>query len=171
MQRWGFAIVISIMMASPCVFGGESSFMLLSQEKNGIAYYKDPCQSNAFNIVLSFSQDLEDPREEEIAFIRFSENFEEYLLSSNLDMKDMTLYYSVPKKIGNRHIHVYYVVKQLTYSGYDQGLDLPDQIEIDLIDEDLALIRDKNLRVISALEREQSAVTLINKNANKKCDQ
>src|SRR3989338_11702691 len=134
---------VLLIMGSRILFSQESNshFILLSDEKNGVVFFKDECQKNVFSLVFSFSQDLKDASYSGLALVDFSKNFKEDLKSSHDGLVYVYLEVQTSQKIGNRQIRIDYVAKKVSDDGgMDTELDVPEQIEVLLLDEDLKRI-------------------------------
>ena len=84
-------------------------------------------------------------------------------------MFDVALYSAVPKKIGNRQLEVQYVAKKVLRDGEDEDFDLPEQIEVQFLEEDFSKVSDIYQRSCQTIDHSQ--ITLINSNAQKNCSQ
>ena len=163
--------IFSAILFSTLPAGSEDagSFELLAQKEGGVEYFKNPCRSSAFTLVFSFSQDLQDPPGDAFAIINFSVEFQEYIRSLYKDVDYISLYYTSARKIGNRQISVDYIAKKILGGGRDEDINLPDHIEVVMLDEDLMRILDVYNRRCEPLDLSKRVITLINKNSDKKC--
>ena len=154
-------------MGNSWVFAQESAqrFVLLSDQKNGIVFFKDECKKNAFSLVFSFSQDLKEIPYAHLALVDFSKNFKEDLKASHDGLVYAYLEVQSSQKMGNRQIRVDYTAKKVSDDGgADADLDIPDQIEILLLDEDLKKIMSTSNFNLETMESSKKVRTLINAN-------
>lgn len=159
-------------MGSVAVFAQESSlrFALLPDEQNGIVFFKDECKKNAFSLVFSFSQDLKDVSYHGLAIVDFSKNFKEDLKSNHDGLVYAYLEVQSSQKMGNRQIRIDYLAKKVSDDGGgDTELDIPEQIEILLLDEDLKRILDMSEHHVGAIDTSKKVRTLINSNLETSC--
>lgn len=148
----------------------NSRFMLLSDEKNGIMFFKDECKKNAFSLVFSFSQDLKEASYEGLALVEFSKNFKEDLKANHDGLMYAYLEVQSSQKMGNRQIRVDYVAKKVSdEGGSDTDLDIPEQIEVSVLDEDLKRIFDTSEHHLEAIDTSKKVRTLINANLETSC--
>lgn len=148
---------------------GEGRFRLLSEIQNGVTYVKNPCHPGIFSLVFSFSKELRGPMGEEIAFISFSEAFEDFLKIQHEEMKTVALYARVPEKIGSRQLRVDYIAKIVREDGSDVNLDLPDQIEVVILNEDLSKVFDQSNRSCEKVPNNEREMTLLLSNPYETC--
>lgn len=178
-RRWG-AVCAALIMAGAFLISflkiswvvsadAVEAFELLGEKEEGISYLKDPCHKNMFTLVFSFSQDIQDPPKQELAFVELSSEFQDLMRSLDEDLSYISLYYSGAKKIGNRQIEVTYVAKKILLNGADSDVDLPDQIEVNVLDGDLEKVLDVFNRRCQFSDLSKKKATLINKYADQKC--
>ena len=149
---------------------GNARFALLSDEQNGIVFFKDECKKNALSLIFSFSQDLKETSYPGLTLIDFSKNFKEDLKSSHDGLVYAYLEVQSSQKIGNRQIQIDYVAKKVSdEGGTDTELDIPEQIEIFLLDEDLKRILDTGGHHLEAMDGAKKTRTLLNSNLERAC--
>ena len=148
----------------------NSHFALLSDEQNGIVFFKDECKKNAFSLIFSFSQDLKDASSQGLALIDFSKNFKEDLKSNHDGLVYAYLEVQSSHKIGNRQIRIDYIAKKVSDDGgSDTDLDVPEQIEVLLLDEDFKRIFDVSGQSIEVMDLSKKTRTLVNSNLETSC--
>ncbi len=180
-RRWYIAVFLLsffyyffLNVAGAQSFPSATPFELLSETQEGIQYLKDPCYGNVFSLIFSFSEDIQDPPQRELALVAFSSAFEEMIRSLyQMDKTDdVALYYGAPQKLGNRQVQIDYVVKKVSMEGpddFDSDIELPDQIEIVIENNELAKILDIHHRYCAPIDDFKKKITLINKNAQIGC--
>lgn len=151
--------------------GGDGRFHLLSEIQNGVAYVKNPCHPEAFSLIFSFSKELKGTISEEISFVSFSEEFEDFLKTQHEEMKTVALYARSPEKIGSRQLRVDYIAKAVREDGSDANLELPDQIEVVILNDDLSKVLDQSNRPCERVPNHEREITLLLSNPSEKCGQ
>lgn len=148
----------------------NSHFALLSDEQNGIVFFKDECKKNAFSLIFSFSQDLKDASYQGLALVDFSKNFKEDLKSSHDGIVYAYLEVQSSQKIGNRQIRIDYIAKKVSDDGgLDTDLDISEQIEILLLDEDFKRIFNVSGQSLEVMDISKKTRTLVNSNLETSC--
>src|SRR3989338_5964959 len=163
---------VLLIMGSRILFSQESNshFILLSDEQNGVVFFKDECKKNVFSLVFSFSQDLKEASYSGLAFVDFSKNFKEDLKSSHDGLIYAYLEVQSAQKMGNRQLRIDYVSKKISdEGGADTDLDIPEQIEVLLLDEDVQRILDTSDHPLEAIEEGKKIRTLLNSNLETSC--
>ncbi len=148
---------------------GEGRFRLLSEIQNGVTYIKNPCHRGTFSLVFSFSKELKGSVEEEMAFVSFSEAFQDFLKTQHEEMKTVALYAGAPEKIGSRQLRVDYIAKMVREDGSDVNLELPDQIEVVILNEDLSRVFDQSNRSCERVPTNEREITLLLSNPYEMC--
>lgn len=147
----------------------DSRFQLLPEVQSGVMFFRNPCQPEAFTLIFSFSKDLKGEIEEEILFISFSQEFEDFLKTQHERMKSVALFAGVPQKIGNRQLRVDYIAKRVRLDGSLDNFELPDQIEIVILNNDLAKVLDQSNRSCEGVPSDERERTLLLSNPSEKC--
>lgn len=144
-------------------------FQLLTEVQNGVVFFRNPCQPEAFTLIFSFSKDIKGGLEEGILFISFSREFEDFLKSQHEGMKSIALYAGIPEKIGNRQLRVDYISKMVRTDGGFDNLELPDQIEILILNDDLAKVLDQRNQSCEKVPGDERERTLLLANPAERC--
>jgi len=159
------------MLVSPWVGTGQDlRFRLLSEIQNGVTFLRNPCYPEAFSLVFSFSKDLKVPIHEEIAFVSFSPEFEDFLKTQHEGMASVALYARAPEKIGSRQLKVDYIAKMVRKDGSGDNLLLPDQIEVVISNDDLAKVFDQSNQSCEGVPSGEREMTLLLSNPSERCE-
>ncbi len=164
--------MIIFVIGQGVVFAQDSPahFALLSDEQSGVVFFKDECKKNVFSLIFSFSQDLKDTSYQGLTLVDFSKNFKEDLKSSHDGLIYAYLEVQSSQKIGNRQIRIDYSSRKVTDNGgSDTDLEIPEQIEVLLLDEDLKHIFDTFGRHLDVIDPAKKTRTLINSNLETSC--
>ena len=153
-------LIISFLISSH--ISGAADFQLLSEAEEGISYVKNPCRPDTFTLTFSFSEDVKDLGAKSLALVAFSKEFQN-------DQEDIDLFYSDIKRSGDRQFQVDYVARRALSNGEYFEVELPDQIELILLSDDMSKITNMQERSCIIPSEFQKKITLINKNINQKC--
>jgi len=159
--------ILSLSMMHSALSNDE--FRLLSDKQNGIVFMKDPCAKNAFSLIFSFSQDIEEFPSSEMAMVSFTKSYQDVLATYNEGLRYCYLEAAKAEKIGNRQVKITYLAKKVSEDGEDPSLTIPDQMEVVVVAEDLAKIKDLEGRSAEPLNGAESIRTLINVNTESTC--
>ena len=171
MNLFGYYIVCVVGFFFLFAFPAYSeSFHLLEESQEGVGFYRNPCRSDAFSLVFSFSEDLKDLSKESFILVNFSKDFQDFLTAHD-QVKEVDLFYSQSQKIGNRQLRIDYVARKPLPNGTFSQIEMPDQIEVVLLEKGFSRILDMHDQRCVLPETFKRKLTLINKNTDQKCSQ
>ncbi|MBI3018497.1 MAG: hypothetical protein HYY61_01185 [Deltaproteobacteria bacterium] len=115
-------------------------------------------------------KNLKDTSYQGLALVDFSKNFKEDLKSNHDGLVYAYLEVQSSQKMGNRQIRIDYFAKKVSDDGgSDTDLDIPEQIEVLLLDEDLKRILDTSGHHLEAIDGAKKIRTLLNANLETSC--
>lgn len=150
-------------------FAYAGSFSLLSDQKEGVIFLKDPCYKNKLSLIFSFNQDIQDVDLTKFNMVDFSKGFREELAAEGEGIMYIYLEAAHHEKISEHQLKIDYWLKKISEDGINPDLETPDQIEIVILNQDLAKVKSLSNESSTALTDSEKVKTLINTNTDFSC--